>query len=146
MTITDLCEELKNYFDYERRHGNFTISDSTIVLDDYLSNGQYFRIVGSRFNDGVYKYPASGLKNETFNGAIWAMAVPPAVVTLMGEMNDWLERYGASDAAQSPFQSESFGGYSYSKGGSGSGDANDSNTWQGHFRGRLNKYRKIRKL
>lgn len=146
MTITDLCEELKNYFDYDRVFGTYVINNHTIALDDVLSNGQYFRIVGSRFNDGVYVYPVSGLTDETFNGAIWAMAVPPAVVTLMGEINAWMERYGNTDAAQSPFQSESFGGYSYSKAGSGSGDGTDANSWQGHFRGRLNKYRKIRKL
>lgn len=146
MTITDLCEELKNYFDYERIYNTFKIENHTIALDDVLSNGQFFRIVGSRFNDGVYVYPVAGLTDETFNGAIWAMAVPPAVVTLMGEINEWMERYGNTDAAQSPFQSESFGGYSYSKAGSGSGDGTDANSWQGHFRGRLNKYRKIRKL
>ena len=142
--LTELCQEIKNWFDVDRVFDTFTIEGGELSLP-FLQDGQYFRIVGSVFNDGVYQYPASGLTDETFDGAVWAMAVPPAVIALAEEISAWQEKYGGADsAAMSPFQSESFGGYSYSKGsGSGSGGT-DAGSWQSAFASRLNLWRKIR--
>lgn len=141
MTITDLCQEIKNWFDVKRIFGKFEISDGTLTVDG-LQNGQYFRIAGSVFNDGVYIYPAENLHDETFDGAIWFMAVPSQVVDLVADINAWEGKYG--DVVESPYTSESFGGYSYSKGASGAGaDSAGNVTWQSKFRSRLNKWRKI---
>ena len=141
MKLTDLCKELNNWFDLERKYGEFSISDGTIVIDS-LQDGQYFRIVGSVFNDGVYQYPASELHDETFEGAIWEMAIPPDILTLLSDINDWIDKY--SDVLDSPFSSESFGGYSYSKGSvSSQSGASGNATWQSQFRSQLNKWRKI---
>lgn len=147
--LADLCIELNNWFDRSRYFGSFIIKDgvidlSDLVYDGSLKDGQYFRIVGSTFNDGVYKYPSSDLVDEVFEGAVWAMAVPPTVVALCEEINGWMSKY--KDVIDSPFQSESFGGYSYSK-SSGGGSANngtDVGSWQNQFHSRLNKWRKIR--
>jgi len=107
-----------------------------------LQDGQYFRIVGSVFNDGVYQYPATGLTDETFDGAIWAMAIPSEVIALASDIEAWKEKYQSIDSpAMSPYNSESFGGYSYSKSSGGSDDL--SGTWQGAFADRLNHWRKI---
>lgn len=146
MTITDFCEELHNWFDVDRIFGTFTISNGEIAVPDgYLQENQYFRIVGSVFNDGVYKYPSNELIDETFDGAVWAMAVPPAAVALFTQIQEWDEKYSQNEAANSPFQSESFGGYSYSKGSnSTTGGSNITVSWQDQFKSRLNRWRKLR--
>lgn len=139
--LTEICQELKNWFcsDGDHYEGNFTISGGVLTPSDFLLSGQYYRVIGSVFNDGVHKFGDSTdlLTDECFDGAVWAMRVPQAVITLSGEIDAWAEKYGG--AASSPFQSESFKGYSYTK-ASGSGNASD---WQSAFRSRLNKWRKI---
>ena len=137
--LTELCAELRNYFEMPngRHFGTFTISGGSIAPLDFLQEGQYFRIVGSVFNDGVYQYPASELTDEVFEGAVWAMAVPPTLIALSAE----IKAYNDSDAGKvSPYTSESFGGYSYTK----ATDANGAPIgWQKAFASRLNKYRKL---
>ena len=137
MDLTNLCAELRNYFETQKRFGTFTISGGSISPSDFLQDGQYFRIVGSVFNDGVHRHPAHDLTEETFDGAVWAMAVPPAVIDLAAE----IEEYNNSDAGKaSPFTAESFGGYSYTK----ATDANGAPiSWQKAFASRLNKLRKL---
>ena len=137
--LTELCAELRNYFnrDADIHCGEFQISGGSIAPLDFLQDGQYFRIVGSVFNDGVYEYPASDLTDEAFCGAVWAMRVPPTVIALAAE----IEEYNESDAGKaSPYTSESFGGYSYTK-------ATDDNgapiSWQKAFAKQLNKWRKL---
>ena len=110
-----------------------------------MQEGQYFRICDSVFNDGVYQYPASGLTNEVFDGAIWYMAVPPDVVSLVADMTEWETKN--ADAINSPYQSESFGGYSYSLKSSGAGgNADVSVDAFSHFSSKINRYRKVRKM
>ena len=111
-------------------------------IDLSLQEGQYFRIVGSIFNDGVYKYGDElELTDETFDGAIWAMAVPKEVIALSEEINQWI--LDNSEALNSPYQSESFGGYSYSLKSSSTSN-NGALTWQSHFAERLNLWRKAK--
>lgn len=145
--LTELCKEIKNWFEYAKFFGTFTIENNVITGNYSLQENQYFRIVGSIFNDGVYKYDANlTLINETFNGAIWAMAIPSEVIALANDIKEWSDKYLSLDSvAMSPFNSESFGGYSYSKssGGSSSGNVDLSGTWQGAFADRLNHWRKI---
>ena len=140
--LAELCKEIRNWFETDRIFNTFTIENHTIDLSEFVQDGQYFRIVGSVFNDGVYQYPVTDstlLKDETFDGAIWPMAVPSAVIDLATEIGAWLGKYGA--VVSSPYLSESWMGYSYSK---ASGDANgNSSTWQSAFAKRLNQWRKI---
>lgn len=146
--LTELCQELRNWFERDMYFGTFTIENGQIhPPDGSLQNGQYFRIVGSVFNDGVHKYEpdseeAETLTDEVFEGAIWSMAVPPAVVALSERISEWVTKYG--DSVSSPYSSESFGGYSYTKANSGQGNAASSSpTWQSVFANELNRYRKI---
>ena len=142
--LSELCHDIRNYFEVEKYFGDFVIEDNSITGNYNLQNGQYFRIVGSVFNDGVYCYDNKlKLDDEAFNGAIWAMAIPDEVIALNAEIDAWNDLYGKSDSANmSPYNSESFGGYSYSK--SGGGSASDgSGTWQKAFANKLNKWRKI---
>ena len=144
LILTEVCEYLNNYFWEKKISGNFTISDGAIDASG-LKEGQYFRIVGSTFNDGVHVYPANDLKDEEFNGSVWAMAVPQAVIAIVSDISEWQTKYGnVNSEAMSPFASESFAGYSYSKSGSGNANGGSNITWQDVFGGRLNKYRKLR--
>lgn len=141
--LTDLCQELRNWFERKKFFGTFTIESGQINLPDgSLQSGQYFRIVGSVFNDGVHQYQVNDLIDEEFEGAIWAMAVPPAVIDLSERITEWETKYG--DSVSSPYSSESFGGYSYQKASSGQGNAvSDNPTWRSTFASELNKWRKI---
>ena len=137
--LTEICAELRNWFVVPNgvHIQTYTISGGSIAPLDFLQEGQYFRIIGSVFNDGVYQYPATSLTDEVFEGAVWAMAVPPTLIALAAES----EEYNKSDAGKpSPFTSESFGGYAYTKATDASGAPIG---WKKAFASRLNKYRKL---
>ncbi len=136
--LNEICAEIRNYFVKDIHNGTFEIVGGKITPLDFIQENQYFRIVGSVFNDGVYKNTADlELTNEVFCGAVWSMALPPAFIDLAAE----IKAFNESDAGKpSPYTSESFGGYSYSK-------ATDSNGapigWKKVFASRLNQYRRI---
>lgn len=139
--LDELCAELRNYFiksDKDKHYGKFTVNGGMFSPSlDFLQDGQYYRIVGSVFNDGVHQYPSPELIDEEFDGAVWAMSVPPAVIELSEEIKAFVD----SDAGKpSPYTSESFGGYSYSKATDVNGVAVG---WQTVFVKRLNKWRRI---
>lgn len=138
--LTELCQEIRNWFERAKYFGEFTVEGGELSVD-FLQDGQYFRIIGSLFNDGVHKYPASDLTDEVFEGAIWSMAVPPSVVALAEEIEDWQAKYG--DTIAKPYQSESFGGYSYTMKTSGTDGGNTASSWQGAFASKLSKWRKL---
>ena len=138
--LEQILRHLRNWFavDGGVHFGTFTVEEGGIALP-FLQDGQYFRIAGSVFNDGVYQYPTHELKPERFQGAIWALAIPKEVLEICDEITAWQEKNG--EAATGPYQSESFGGYSYTK-------ATDvvtggAVTWQAAFRSRLNQWRKL---
>ena len=139
--IEQILDFIHNYFVKEIHKGTFQVSSGVLNVD-FLRNGQYFKVVGSIFNDGVYKYGVDTLTDEEFEGEVWSMAVPPAVIAIADEIEDWVDKYGT--IAESPYQSESFGGYSYSKAqGGNSGGTGNKSTWQSIFGSRLNAYRKL---
>lgn len=143
ISINDFCEEVNNYFEQTRIFGKFEITNGVIDLNKYdIQEGQYIRVVGSVFNDGVYQYlipPENELVDEKFDGTIWVMAVPSSVVTQIEEINQW-EAMNQS-TLNSPYQSESFGGYSYTlKAENAEGGLN----WRTHFRRKLDRWRKVR--
>lgn len=124
---------LKNWFCSEIKQGEFVITDGGVELP-FLADGQYFRIVGSTFNDGLHKYP-SPLIDETFNGAVWALAIPPAVVSLAAEITGW-----QNDRLPSDMTAESFGGYSYQRATNSKGMPV---TWREVFAEKLAPYKKF---
>lgn len=133
--IDEICASLHNYFAMDIVPGEYTVNDGEITLP-FLAAGQFFRVVGSVFCDGVYRCGDKLPADETFDGAIWAMAIPPALEAIAAEIEEWKAKN--ADVLASPYQSESFGGYSYSK-----GTGSDSASWQGAFSSRLNRWRKI---
>lgn len=131
-TVGEMCASLRNYFALDPISGEFTIKDSDITVPG-LVRGQYFRIDGSVFNDGVHRYGEITMNgDETFTGTITPMAVPPAFEAVAAEIEEWKQKN--AEVINSPYQSESFGGYSYTKG---------TASWQGVFAKRLNRWRKI---
>lgn len=147
--LTEVCHEVNNYFRREFVSGTFSVAAGNItnLPEGFLQEEQYFLIEGSIFNQGVFLFHAagSGLKNEQdFSGAIWALGIPQEFLELVAEIDKWVTKYGGTDsAALSPFSSESFGGYSYSKGASGSSDGSaDGANWKTVFASRLEKWRR----
>ena len=145
--LTELCQELHNWFDLERHTGTFEITGGVLTAS-FLVSGQYYRVIGSIFNDGVHKYgdETDELEDETFDGAVWALGIPKAVINLSAEIDAWQQKYETADStAMSPFNSESFGGYSYSKSGAGTASSTTGATgWVSVFASQLNRWRKIR--
>lgn len=136
--LEEILAHLKNWFLYDYLDGHFVISDGRITLT-HVTQGQYFRIIGSRLNDGVYKYGEESLTDEEFDGSVWALAVPKRLLDLAEEISTWQEKNG--DVSTSPYTSESFGGYSYSTANDNA--SGNAVTWQSAFRCRLNVWRKI---
>lgn len=149
--LSELCHELKNWFEKSTIIGKFEVKDGVVsVYNDtevIMQKNQYFRIVGSVFNDGVWKYtdePIADLADEVFDGAVWLLAIPREVVSLSNDIDAWKTKYMSADSvAMSPFTSESFGGYSYSKSSGGDSAGAGGVSWQSAFKSQLNKWRKI---
>lgn len=138
--LSEVCHEINNYFEVKKLFGVFTISNGHIEIEG-AKQGQYYRIVGSVFNDGVYEYGfEKDMADEEFDGAVWLMAVPPEVINLSEEIDAWKAKYETADA-MSPYQSESFGGYSYTK---ASGASGGTASWKDAFASKLNNWRRIK--
>lgn len=148
--LTELCDFLKNWFVVELCEGDFVIANGSITYADGkelpLQDGQYFYISGAIFNHGVYQYGAeeTTLKDEEFNGTVRTMAIPPELVKLAEDIAAWRAKNESLDSAMmSPFNSESFGGYSYSKSGGNTANTANGGSWQSVFGNRLARYRKV---
>ena len=149
--LQQMLENIHNYFIKASHENSYEIVNGMISLP-FLLEGQRFLISGSVLNDGVYTYhedgikndddtEAVGLKDETWAGTICALAVPPAVIALSSEINQWVAKNG--EAVNSPYSSENvIGVYSYTKATGGSG-AGGSVSWQDVFGSQLNRWRKV---
>lgn len=135
--LDEILAEIRNYFIVNVHSGKFEVIGGNLSPLDFLKDGQYFKIHGSIFNDGVYRYPESGLVDETFSGEIWALAVPPTLIALVADIEEYEKK---AKENVSPFTSESFGGYSYTKATDGNGSPL---TWKTVFAKKLNRWRKI---
>lgn len=139
--INAMCSNIRNYFPIVKIMDDFTIEGGRISLS-FLKPGQYFRVLGSVFNDGVWKYDENlMMQDEVFYGIIWSMRVPPDFIALSEE----IEAYNQTEASKpNGYESESFGGYSYVKAGGRTVNASpNSNQWEQVFKSRLNRYRKM---
>ena len=149
--LSELCGYLRNWFERATFIGHFKIENGVITSfndgDMGLLDGQFIRIIGSVLNDGVYRYGETiiGVVDEEFDGEVWSLAIPKEVVALASEIQQWQDKYGGADsAAMSPFNSESFGGYSYTKSaGNTENSASGLGGWQNAFASRLAQWRKI---
>ena len=153
--LSEICAEIKNYFTFlgDIKVGDYAIVDG-VVTPSIVIPTDYIRIVGSHKNDGVHVRNAETGKfddledEEKWHGSIWIMSPPKDFLLLVKDIKTWQDKNGSVDSvAMSPFQSESFGGYSYSKGSTGkstSASGSSVPTWQSTFASRLKIYRRIR--
>ena len=136
--LTEICTHLHNFFvrDEDKHYQkNITIADGILTPSFGIKQNQYYRIIGSTFNDGVHRFGDvyDVLTDEIFDGSVWLMSVPKSFLDLVSEIEEYQEKYGKA----TPYDSESFGGYSYSK------SDGAATSWQHAFGTRLNAWRKI---
>jgi len=155
-TLFEVCHYLRNWFERDKYVGEFTIADGQIGQQYYdglttdkmqLDGAPFIRIINSHYNDGIHNLPIipNQLQDETFDGGVWTMYVPAAVLSIVHEIELWQQKYGGADGAlNSPYTSESFGGYSYSKAGGGdSANGGGGTSWKDVFGSRLWQWRKL---
>ena len=135
--LEKVLRHIRNWFVISITEGTFSIEGGDLALPSLL-DGQYFRIRGSVFNDGLHKQGETDLTDESFNGEVWALAVPKAVIKLAEDIAAWQEKN--AEVLASPYASESFGGYSYTKNRNQSGKAI---TWEDAFHSELKEWRRI---
>lgn len=137
--LEEILEHLHNWFPAKDgvHSGAFRIASGALEAD-FLTENQYYRIEGSIFNDGLHRFGDADdvLTDESFLGEIWALAIPKAVINLANEIEEWNKNNPATDKI-----SESFDGYSYTRGSGADGSA--AGGWQAAFRARLNKWKKV---
>lgn len=144
MILDEICFELKNYFSLhkDRIIGDFSVANGKVVPPLSLLDNQYYRIVGSVFNDGIHRKDDLLIDEPTFHGAVWLMRIPQDILDLADDIEKWMDEN--AKIIDSPYMSESFGGYNYSKGSNYDGTHGLSWKNQSNFSHRLNKYRRIR--
>ena len=137
--LETILTHLHNWFPLRdgKHSGTFAIV-SGVPDVGFLQPGQYYRIRGSAFNDGLHQFvKEDALHDEKFSGEIWALAVPDSVLALADEIAAWREKNPETDKI-----SESFGGYSYTR-SAASGNGTAAGGWQTAFAARLAPYRRV---
>lgn len=146
--LGEICAYIHNYFEEDpvtgRRDiypGTYTIENGSITLP-FMLPGQYFRVMGSELNDGIYRYQIDLLTDETFSGVIWKMRPPAEFLQIVNDIKDWVDKYG--EIMRNPYQSEEvIGVYRYTKMTSGKVSGDFIATWQNVYKTQLNKWRKL---
>lgn len=140
VSLYELLMYLRNFFPGEKwQFFGEDITERRLLLPG-LENGDYYLIEGSRRNNGIHVYGNSDLRNETYSGIVTELCIPTDLLILLDEINAWQEKN--AEALQSPYQSESFGGYSYTK-ASGSTGTGEPSSWKTVFAPRLRTWRKL---
>lgn len=148
--LEQVLYHIHNWFERE----SFTVSGCEVVggslpesVTDLMLDGQWYRIEGSYLNDGLHQNPADDLTDETFDGTISLLAIPKALIDIAEEIGEWVDDTSEADkeARRAKFQSESFGGYSYSRMGDSRANMTSGGLsgWQAAFAGDLNPWRKM---
>ncbi len=138
-TVSKMIETLmnycNNYFEISAQESSFTVTNGSMEINGALE-GQYVRILGSVFNDGIYKYPLAGLQDESFTGIVQLLAIPQAFIELAQRIEEWKK---LPDNPPTSITSESFGGYSYTKASNNGSPV----SWKDVFKAEISIYRQI---
>lgn len=139
--LKEICDYLHNYFVENIYEREFSVLDGHINIDGIkVADGQYCMIEGSVFNDAIFMHPSENLKDEVFVGAFFTLRIPPDVRIITQETIEWEKEN--EKVLNSPLQSESFGGYSYSKATSQTSPSGQL-SWRDVFADRLARYKKL---
>lgn len=156
MTLTDLCDRLRNWFDVRRHTGIFELKNGTIDLD-FISGGQFYRLIGTTQYDGIVfaTDKGNGLKlyyvfdvtpngdfelvslerDQVFKGEIWELQFPLNFILLYRKMGQWEQ--ANRKVIDNPYTSENISGlYSYTK-------ENENLNWKTHFKSDLARWQKL---
>ena len=140
VSVYEVLKYLRNFFPGER----WMLQDEGITEGEIslpgLQKGDMFLIEGSRRNDGVHVYGNAGLYGEAISGVATEICAPDDLICTIKEINEWQNKY--AEALASPYTSESFGGYSYSK-SSGNTQNGGFVSWKTQFKDRLSVWRKV---
>lgn len=134
VSLFELLTYLRNYFP-GRKWGfsDYAISGGEIVLND-MWDGDFYLIEGSRRNDGIHVYGDHDLLPEAFSGTVTELKIDNRLLKKWKEINSWCREN--DKLIRSPYQSESFGGYSYSK-------TSATTSWKTVFADDLKPWRKL---
>ena len=146
--IDEVCAYLNNYFNEDPitgkkliYQGQYSIVNGAIILP-FLTQGQYFRVFGSKLNDGIHVYGVDELQDEIFTGVIWEMRPPKVFLDMVDDIQKWVDRYG--DTMKNPYQSEDvIGVYRYTKMTTGKVTGDYIATWQNAYKNQLKQWLKI---
>jgi hypothetical protein len=135
-----VIDYLRNDFRVRMTAGTFAIEGGRLDVPELaIPEGAYIRIFGSVFNDGIHLYGDDDLTDETFDGTVWLLAIPTELLQLVSKIEADVAA-GASTNTATPFKSESFDGYSYTRMTRADGSLMD---WRDLYRDRLARWRKI---
>jgi hypothetical protein len=144
--LTRICRYLKNWFVVKTYLGNIAVSEGKIYCNGSeieMQEGQRFALVRTHYVYGAYSY-GDEIEDYEFEGAVWIMDVPADVLDVAVRMTEWEAANGGVDSqAMSPYQSESFGGYSYAKGLNSKGKVGSSVFDNAEFAAVLSPFKKI---
>lgn len=149
--LQEVLEHIHNRFIQRSFSGKYSITGGVISPMPALKDGQRFWIFGSALNDGLYTWhenlitddddtAVEGFADEDFDGVICAAAIPKRLLALSADILGWVAQYGT--VMNSPYTSESFGGYSYTRGAKGGGQGGAAG-WPEIFADRLKTWRKL---
>lgn len=139
VSLYEVLLYLRNFFPGER----WALSNEPINgggTDLPLDVGDYYVIEGSKRNDGLHIYGENDLVGDVLTGYVTGCRIPSALLAIYEEIIYWQQQN--EEAITSPYQSESFGGYSYTK-KSGTSGTGAVDSWQSAFASRLKIWRKI---
>lgn len=146
--LEQVLSHIHNWFVYDEiAVDGCSVEDGSLPASVSIPEGAWYRVQGSLFNDGLHQHPADDLTDETFDGKVTICAIPRVLLGVVDEITDYIDatNEASQKALRSPYQSESFDGYSYSlKGSGGANSASGGLTgWQAEFASRLNPWRKM---
>lgn len=143
-TLEEVLWHIHNWFERESESidGSFAIEDGALAFVS-IPEGAWYRVQGSYLNDGLHHHPADDLTDEEFVGTIMVLRIPRPLLRVVEDIAAWKEKNGA--ALDSPYASESFGGYTYTLKGemSAQNGSQGLTGWRAAFRDRLNPWRKM---
>ena len=147
-TIEAVLDHLHNHFSRGSATGTYSVSGGVPSPAIEGQAGQYYWIRGSVFNDGLHMIGGIDLTDEQAAPmTVNLLAVPLALLEICDEIEDWqaANAQAMQKAAESPYTSESFGGYTYQlKDGTAAQNGSDGlSGWQLAFKSRLDRWRKL---
>jgi len=140
ITMYEVMKHIHNFFTKPDKivEGKWKIENGALSLP-FLREGQYYLIEGSDFNDNkVHQYDDEydGLTDEEFTGYVIPLYVPAEFTETCTRIGEYMTKHKNDDG----YTSESFGGYSYSKGTHADGTPI---SWADVFKQELSVWRKI---